>query len=83
MRQKAMEFDMIDVGLSREYKIPLINFWLASQYLPGHGISNDNAHLNWSVNGLIFTGEEKQWGESLRSLLTLEMLDSLRQTLES
>jgi hypothetical protein len=82
MRQKAMEFNMIDVALSREYNIPLVNFWLASQYLPGHGISSDNAHLNWSVNGLIFTGEEKQWGESLRSLLMLEMLDNLRTELE-
>ncbi len=81
MREKAMEFNMIDVSLSRDYNIPLINFWLASQYLPGHGISSDNAHLSWSVNGLIFTGEQNLWGESLRSLLTLEMLDKLRQAL--
>src|SRR5260221_3556030 len=78
LREKMLTFNMIDVNLAHDYSIPLINFWLASQYLPDHGISRDNAHVNWSVNGLDFTGDETRWGETLRSLLTLEMLHQIQ-----
>ncbi|MEP7285386.1 MAG: SGNH/GDSL hydrolase family protein [Chloroflexota bacterium] len=78
---KVMEFNLIIARLAQEYQIPLINFWLASQYLPEHGINRDNAHLSFAGDGLQFTGDETRWGHSLRSLLTLQMLDKLRTAL--
>ncbi|HLY26535.1 MAG TPA: hypothetical protein VKQ72_09365, partial [Aggregatilineales bacterium] len=79
---KMLQFNLIAVNLAQQYQIPLINFWLASQYLPGHGIVPDNAHLTWSVNGLDFTGEQTVWGQTLRSLLALEMLGAVTQELD-
>jgi hypothetical protein len=36
--------------LAREYDIPLWNYWLAVQPLPGHGLQDDQAHLTWGRN---------------------------------
>ncbi len=36
--------------LAYEYEIPLWNFWLAVQPLPGHGLLDDEAHLTWAGN---------------------------------
>ena len=36
--------------LAYEYDIPLWNFWLAVQPLPGHGLLDDEAHLTWAGN---------------------------------
>jgi hypothetical protein len=76
-----LELNMVVVRLAKEYDIPLINFWLASQYLPGRGIYADNAHLNQGTGRISFEGGEKRWGHTLRNLLTLQMLDKLRREL--
>jgi hypothetical protein len=34
--------------LAYEYDIPLWNFWLAVQPLPGHGLQSDGSHLTWA-----------------------------------
>jgi len=36
------------VRLAYEYDIPLWNFWLAVQSLPGHGLQTDGSHLTWA-----------------------------------
>lgn len=36
--------------LAYEYDIPLWNFWLAVQPLPGRGLSEDGVHLTWAYN---------------------------------
>lgn len=77
--QRTLELNMITVNLSREYGIPLVNFWRAASHLPGSGIMPDNAHLTQGRAALWFNGDEFLWGHALRSLLTLQMLDKLRR----
>ena len=36
--------------LAYEYDLPLWNFWLAVQPLPGHGLVEDGAHLTYAPN---------------------------------
>ena len=38
------------VRLSKEYDVPLWNFWAAVQPLPYHGLTNDGFHLTWARN---------------------------------
>jgi lysophospholipase L1-like esterase len=75
-----LQFNVITVNLARQYDVPVINFWLAAQSLPGGGISSDLAHLTYSGSPRVsFNGEEKIAGFSLRNLVTLQALEAVRQ----
>jgi hypothetical protein len=62
--------------LALEYDMPLWNFWLAAQPLPGHGLI-DPAHLN-SVSYINFTDftipHSLEYGMQMRNLTALQML---------
>lgn len=75
----SIEYDGILLDLAEQYQIPLINMWRAAQTLPGYGIGPDRSHLAARVGSFCsFTGAEQELGGTLRNLLTLQMLDSLR-----
>lgn len=63
---KARHMNAIIIALSHEYRVPLVNYWRASQTLEEYGLYPDNAHM------LIA-------GFNERNRLTLHMLDYLRR----
>ncbi len=67
------------VALAQEYQVPLVNFWRVSDKLPRHGLQADSEHLTWAGN---FFGDPlaMQAAWPWRNLITLQMLDLLRQT---
>ncbi len=69
--------------LALEYELPFWNFWLATQPLPGHGMS-DGSHLN-SVSYANFTDfsipHSLDYGKQMHNLTALQMLDFLREQL--
>lgn len=76
----SIEYNGALLDLAEQYQIPLINMWRAAQTLPGYGIGPDRSHLSARVGSFCsFTGAEQELGGTLRNLLTLQMLDLLRQ----
>ncbi len=74
-------YDAALLDLADEYQIPLINLWAAAQDLPEMGIGPDRTHLKQKIGAYCdFTGAEQQVGGTLRNLLTLEALDTIRVT---
>ncbi|NDJ75102.1 MAG: hypothetical protein GYB65_02495 [Chloroflexi bacterium] len=76
--QNRINFNTILVNLSREYGIPLINFWLAGQSVDHAGVGEDFVHLtergdNWTS----FNGDEYVYGFTMWNLVTLQTLDAL------
>jgi hypothetical protein len=69
--------------LAMEYEIPLWNFWLAVQPLPGHGMVEPE-HLS-SVSYANFTDftipNSLEYGMQVRNLTALQMLNLLREQL--
>lgn len=70
-------------------QIPLIDLEVAVLPLPNGGVSEeDGFHMSMrgirgdvTDNWIYLNGEEKQYGATLRNLLTLQMLDTLRREL--
>lgn len=66
----------IIVRLADEYNVPLWNFWLAIQPLPGHGLQVDNEHLTYSWND--FNDPTiMQFAWPWRNLTALQALDAV------
>lgn len=63
---KARHMNAIIIALSQEYRVPLVNYWRASQSLDDDGLYPDNAHMQIA-------------GFNERNRLTLYMLDYLRR----
>lgn len=66
------------VQVAQEYDVPLWNFWLAVQPLPGHGLQLDGFHLTYgrpffSIEANMNTG----W--AMRNLTALQVLDAVRR----
>lgn len=77
----SLEYNMKLLELSEYYDVPLINLWAAVQTLPNYGIGPDRSHLAARVGSFCsFDGAERQFGGTLRNLLTLQALDELRRT---
>ena len=69
-------------SLSVEYGLPLWNYWLAVQDLPGQGLQEDRAHLTWAPNRFDDPqAMQKAW--PVRNLTALQILDLLRRSLEN
>jgi hypothetical protein len=73
-------------SLAYEYQLPLWNFWAAVQPLPYHGMSVQFLeHLSAGVSedaNFNFTGENLQYGWTIRNLSALQMLDAMRKAVE-
>ena len=78
----SLQYDMALLDLADTYQVPLLNLWPMAQRLPNYGIGPDNSHLSTRVGSFCkFNGPEKQFGNVLRNLLSLQALDTLRLTL--
>jgi hypothetical protein len=76
----SMQVDNILLDIADQYQIPHINLWRAVQSLPDLGIGPDHTHMRHVVGSYCdFTGAEQAVGGTLRNLLTLEALDTLRR----
>ncbi|MBZ0303900.1 MAG: SH3 domain-containing protein [Anaerolineae bacterium] len=72
--------DIIRRIASRE-QMPLIELRDPALALPDQGVGPDKFHLSQKDSGrLVFDQDERQWGLSLRDLLTLQMLDTIRRS---
>ena len=67
--------------VSREYDIPLWNFWLALQQLPDQGLQADGEHLTWAVNDFD-DPEAMAYAWPVRNLTALQVLHGLVTQLE-
>jgi hypothetical protein len=77
----SLEYNLALLDLSAYYGVPLINLWSAAQMLPNHGIGPDRSHLAAHVGSFCsFTGAEREFGGTLRNLLTLQALHELHRT---
>jgi len=76
---RRLEFNMIVVQIARDYGVPLVNFWRASQSLPHSGLEGDLLHLTYGGDEVVLRGSEEQWGITLWNLLMLQTLDALRR----
>ncbi len=66
--------------LAIEYDLPLWNFWLAVQPLPGHGLQEDGAHITWNYN-YFDDPRALQAGWPVRNLTALQALDAVWRAL--
>ncbi|MBN1680309.1 MAG: SH3 domain-containing protein [Anaerolineae bacterium] len=68
-------------SLAAQHQVPLIAFHDASQQLPDYGVLSDGYHLTFRNDWFIsFSGDQNQYGKTLRELMTLQVLDDLRRT---
>ena len=76
---RSLEFNMALLDIADAEQIPLINLWAAARMLPGEGIGPDGTHLKAEVGSFCaFDGGQHRLGGTLRNLLTLQALDTLR-----
>lgn len=76
-------------SIAADQQIPLIDLEVAVLPLPNGGVSEeDGFHMSQrgirgdvTDNWIMLNGEETQYGATLRNLLTLQMLDTMRQEL--
>lgn len=66
--------------LAYEYDIPLWNFWLAVQGLPGKGLQDDGAHLTWAPNFFDAANLTRAW--PVRNLTALQTLDKFMRSVK-
>jgi hypothetical protein len=81
---QALAFNLAITAIAEDYKIPLINLWSAARVLPEYGLDGDDVHMMHSgFRYLKFdTGHETWYGVSLRNLLTLRMLEEIRNEID-
>lgn len=78
-QEEAILFNTIVINIANEQGIPLINLYRALQNLPEGGAKPDDpVHLTQGDVHFNFNGDEGLYGVTLRNLLTLQALDSLR-----
>jgi len=78
-----------DYGLNKavykvatEYDIPLWNFWLSIQTLPGNGLSDDDFHLTFARN-FYDDPVRLQYSWPIRNLTALQAIDAVYQGLQT
>jgi hypothetical protein len=77
--QNRFDFNNILVNLSREYDVPLMNFWRAAQAVEHSGVGVDHVHItergdNWTA----FNSEENRWGMTMWNLAALQTWDQIQ-----
>jgi hypothetical protein len=79
--ERMDELNAIIRNSAARYSLPLIELHDALHDLPNQGCVEEGFHLSYRVDGVLnFTGDELIYGKDRRELLTLQMLDALRQT---
>ncbi len=69
------------VRVAKEYELPLWNFWLAVQPLPGHGLTEDAFHLTFR-RPFFDDPRYLQSGWAMRNLTALQSLDAIWQAVK-
>lgn len=64
--------------VAADYDVPLWNFWLAVQPLPGHGLTEDGFHLTFARN-FFDDPVRMQSAWPVRNLTALQALDAVRK----
>ena len=80
-------FNAITEAVARHWNVPYIDYYGAMQELPRKGLARDGVHPNVLPPGGVraacqFTERGLRYGNNVRNLLTLEMLDALRRSAE-
>jgi len=70
------------VRVAADYDVPLWNFWLAVQPLPGHGLTEDAFHLSYARN-FFDDPVRMQSAWPVRNLTALQVLDAMRRGVNS
>jgi hypothetical protein len=79
--ERMDELNAIIRNTAARYSLPLIELHDALHDLPNQGCVEEGFHLSYRVDGVLnFTGDELIYGKDRRELLSLQMLDALRQT---
>ena len=65
--------------LAVEYRVPVWNFWVAVQSLPGHGLQDDGAHLTFASN-FFDQPENLKRAWPIRNLTALQVLEAMRRS---
>lgn len=71
------QYNLVIVQIADDYDVPLMNYWLVMQGLPGRGLTTDGIHPNapaGSANTTIFTLDNLQYGYTVRNLMALHSL---------
>lgn len=68
--------------VAQEYDVPLWNFWLAIQALPGNGLSEDDFHLTFARN-FFDDPVRMKYSWPIRNLTALQAIDAVYQGLQS
>ena len=70
-------YNQVIADVAAEYRLPLLNMWRAFTAIPSHGLGSDGLHLASSPNVGGMTPADLQYGQNLRSLITLQTLDCM------
>jgi uncharacterized protein YraI len=80
---ESVEFNDIIRRIASREQIPLIELRDPALALPDSGVKEDKYHLTQKDSDQIaFNQDEYQWALPLRDLLTLQMLDTIRRSVE-
>lgn len=74
---KVEDFNLAIITVAEEYDVPIWNYWLALQDLPGQGMSLDGIHPSSPADNAgttLFTEENLEYGFTVRNLMALEVL---------
>lgn len=78
---ESVAFNDVIRRIAGREQIPLIELREPALALPDNGVGPDKFHLSQKDNRrVVFNNDEHQWGLSLRDLLTLQMLDTIRRS---
>ncbi|MFW2387821.1 MAG: SGNH/GDSL hydrolase family protein [Polyangiales bacterium] len=77
-------FNDITAAVAKHWSLPYVDYHAALSALPRKGLARDGVHPNVLGQGGVraacqFTDKGLRYGNNVRNLLTLEMLDALRQ----
>ena len=77
-------FNVVVRALADVWSLPYIDYYTALSELPSLGLARDGVHPNvlgkgGLHNACVFEGRGLSFGQNVRNLLTLKMLDSLRK----
>ena len=82
-----MRFNAITEAVAKHWALPYVDYHGALSALPRQGLARDGVHPNVLGKGGVrsacrFTEKGLRYGNNVRNLMTLEMLDALRRSVE-
>ncbi len=79
LQDRAIAYNDAIIRVALTYNVPLWNYWLAVEPLPGNGVSVDGVHPSVppDQNTAIFDNMHLQFGFTMRNLTAMQVLNSL------